>query len=70
VDTLAALLGDGDRRLAQLAADALVRIGSEGVARLDEVAAATPQGPNALAARAALDMAALRGQLAAGAGRS
>ena len=67
VDTLAVLLGDGDRRLAQLAADALVRIGSEGVARLDEVAAATPQGPNALAARAALDIA---GLLAAGAGRS
>ena len=67
VDTLAVLLGDGDRRLAQLAADALVRIGSEGVARLDEVAAATPRGPNALAARAALDIA---GLLAAGAGRS
>ena len=67
VDTLAVLLGDGDRRLAQLAADALVRIGSEGVARLDEVAAATPQGANALAARAALDIA---GLLAAGAGRS
>lgn len=70
VDTLAALLGDGDRRLAQLAADALVRIGSEGVARLNEVAAATPQSPHALAAHAALDMAGLRGQLAAGAGRS
>ena len=67
VDTLAVLLGDGDRRLAQLAADALVRIGSEGVARLDEVAAATPRGPHALAARAALDIA---GLLAAGAGRS
>ena len=67
VETLAVLLGDGDRRLAQLAADALVRIGSEGVARLDEVAAATPRGPHALAARAALDIA---GLLAAGAGRS
>lgn len=69
LDTLAGLLGDGDRRLAQLASNSLVRIGSEGIARL-EAAATTRQVPSALAARAALDMAGLRGQLAAGAGPS
>ena len=70
LDTLTGLLGDGDRRLAQLAADSLVRIGAEGIARLKETAAATLQGPNALAAHAALDMAGLRGQLTASGGRS
>ncbi len=62
LDTLAGLLGDGDRRLAQLAADALVRIGPEGIARLEEVA--TGECPSARAARGALDLAGLRGQLA------
>lgn len=68
LDTLAGLLGDGDRRLAQLAADALVRIGSEGIARLEEAAAG--QCPRARAARGALDLARLRGQLAVSAGGS
>jgi HEAT repeat protein len=62
LDTLAGLLGDGDRRLAQLAADSLVRIGVEGIARLRE--AAHEQSPSARVAGAALDLAGLRGQLA------
>ncbi|TFB50266.1 HEAT repeat domain-containing protein [Cryobacterium tagatosivorans] len=61
LDTLAGLLDDGDRRLAQLAADALVRIGSEGITRLKEAAAG--QCPSARVARGALDLAGLRGQL-------
>lgn len=69
LDTLAGLLGDGDRRLASLAADSLVRIGFEGIARLEE-AASTRQGPSASAARGALDLAGLRAQLASGSGRS
>ena len=64
LDTLAGLLGDGDRRLAQLAADALVGIGAEGIVRLKRVAATTRQGPSARVARGALDLAGLRGQLA------
>lgn len=67
--TLAGLLGDGDRRLAQLAADALVGIGVEGIARLEQVAA-TQEGTSATVARGALDLAGLRGQLAASAGGS
>jgi HEAT repeat protein len=63
LDTLAGLLGDGDRRLAALAADSLVRIGSEGIARLQEAAATTRPGPSARAALGALDLAGLRGQL-------
>ena len=68
--TLAGLLGDGDRRLGQLAADSMVRIGSEGIARLEDVAATTRQDPGALAARGALDLARLRGQLGLSAGGS
>ncbi len=68
LDTLAGLLGDGDRRLAELAADSLVRIGSEGIARLEEAAAG--ESPSARAARGALDLAGLRGQLAVSAGGS
>ncbi len=68
LDTLAGLLGDGDRRLAELAADSLVRIGSEGIARLEDAAAG--QCPSARAARGALDLAGLRGQLAVSAGGS
>ena len=70
VDTLAGILGDGDRRLAQLAADALVGMGSKGIARLNEKAANARQGSSALVAQAALDLAALRGQLTASPGRS
>ena len=62
LDTLVGLLGDGDRRLAQLAADSLVRSGTDGMARL--AAAAVGQSPCARAARSALDLAELRGQLA------
>ena len=62
LDTLAGLLGDGDRRLAQLAADSLVRIGSGGIARLRE--AAIGKSPSARVAGAALELAGLRGQLA------
>lgn len=62
IETLAGLLGDGDRRLAQLAAAALVRIGAAGIARLYDAAAG--QGPGALVAAGALDLAGLRGQLA------
>ena len=68
--TLAGLLGDGDRRLGQLAADSMVRIGSEGIARLEDVAATTRQDPGARAARGALDLARLRGQLGLSAGGS
>jgi len=66
LDILAGLLGDEDRRLAQLAADALVRIGSLGIARLEDAAAG--RGPSARVAVGALDIAGLRGQLALGAG--
>jgi len=61
VDTLVGLLGDSDRRLAQLAADSLIRIGTEGVAKLKMVAVGNL--PSARAARGALDLAELRGQL-------
>ena len=67
--TLTGLLGDSDRRLAKLAADSMVRIGSEGIARLQEVAVTTSQGLSACAAGCALELAGLRGQLA-GATRS
>lgn len=65
LDTLTALLGDGDRRLAQLAADSLVRIGAEGITRLE--VSAVGNLSSARAARGALDIAKLRGQLADGA---
>jgi HEAT repeat protein len=61
VDALAGLLGDGDRRLAQLAADSLVRIGSEGMARLKK--ASLGESSSARVAGAALNLAGLRGQL-------
>lgn len=61
LETLVGLLGDGDRRLAQLAADSMVRIGPEGIARLQE--AAYQQSSSARVATAALDLAVLRGRL-------
>jgi HEAT repeat protein len=65
LDTLKGLLADGDLRLAALAADSLVRIGSKGIARLED--AAVEQSPRAQVAPGALDLAGLRGQLAVGA---
>jgi HEAT repeat protein len=44
---LTRLLGDADRRLAALAADSMVRIGSEGIAILEETAATRGQGLSA-----------------------
>lgn len=61
LDTLVGLLGDGDRRLAGLAADSMVRIGPAGIARLRE--AGIDESPSARAATAALDLAGLRGRL-------
>jgi HEAT repeat protein len=58
---LGLLLGDGDRRLAELAATSLVRIGSEGIARLERAAATTPHSPSGRAAGGALALARLRG---------
>lgn len=63
LETLAGLLGDSDRRLAELAANSMVRIGAEGVARLAEVAMGTLQGLSARTAGGALELAGLRGQL-------
>lgn len=63
LETLTGLLGDGDRRLAKLAADSLVRFGSDGIARLQEAAGTTKPGPSARAAGSALELAGLRGQL-------
>ena len=68
LDVLSGLLGDGDRRLAYLAAESMVRIGIEGIAQLQEVASSP--GRDATAARGALDVARLRGQLAGSAGES
>ncbi len=61
LDTLLGLLGDGDRRLAQLAADSMVRIGPEGIARLRE--AGFVESPSARMATAVLELAGLRGRL-------
>lgn len=61
LDTLVGLLGDGDRRLAGLAADSMVRIGPEGIARLHK--AGFDESPSGRAASAALDLAGLRGRL-------
>jgi len=61
LDTLAELLGDRDRRLAQIAADSLVRIGSDGIVKLEEVSVG--HDPSAQVARGALELAELRGQL-------
>jgi HEAT repeat protein len=56
-DALAGLLADPDRRLAQIAADALVQLGPSGITRLTGV----PEGtPAATAARGALQLARLR----------
>jgi HEAT repeat protein len=59
--TLSALLDEQDRRLAELSAEALVRIGPPGITEL--LQATRSAGPRAPVARAALDMARLRGQL-------
>jgi HEAT repeat protein len=59
--TLTTLLEEQDRRLAELSAEALVRIGPAGLHEL--VAAASGTGPRASVARGALDMARLRGVL-------
>lgn len=64
LDTLTGLLGDGDSRLAQLAAESLVRLGSDGVIRLEHVAKGQSSG--ALVAGAALSLAQMRGDVAAG----
>ncbi|MEO8140958.1 MAG: HEAT repeat domain-containing protein [Gemmatimonadota bacterium] len=61
LETLLGLLGDADSRLAQLAADSMVTIGSEGIARLRE--AVYEQSAGARVAAAALDLAGLRGRL-------
>ena len=61
LDTLVELLGDADRRLAQLAADSLIQFGEIGVARLTSVAVG--DSPTARAARGAIDLALLRGQI-------
>lgn len=63
LDTLTVLLSDGDPRLARLAAESRVRIGSDGIDRLHK--AAHDQSSSARVAGAALDLAGLRGQLAA-----
>jgi len=61
LNTLAHLLSDQDRRLAQISADSMIRIGSDGVFKLEEVA--TGQNPSAQVARGALELAELRGQI-------
>ena len=61
LETLVGLLGDADRRLARLAADSMVRIGSEGIARLRE--AVDEQSAGARVATATLDLAGLHGRL-------
>ncbi|MEO8363636.1 MAG: hypothetical protein ABI570_04545 [Ilumatobacteraceae bacterium] len=61
LETLVVLLGDDDRRLAQLAADSLVRFGEIGIAKLSSVAVGDT--PSANAARGAIDLAKLRGQI-------
>jgi HEAT repeat protein len=59
--TLTSLLEEQDRRLAELSAEALVRIGPSGIHEL--LTAASGMGPRASVARGALDMARLRGVL-------
>ena len=63
LDVLAGLLAQSDRRLAQLAADSMIRIGVEGIARLQVFATAAGEGPEARVALGALDVARLRGEL-------
>jgi len=60
LNTLAELLDDRDRRLAQIAADSMVRIGSDGIRKLEEVVVG--HTPSAQAGRGALELAGLRGQ--------
>jgi len=64
--TLGVLLGDSDRRLAELAATSLLGFGTEGVARLEEAASASPTSPSGRAAEVALELARLRGLLVTG----
>lgn len=64
LNTLVELLGDRDRRLAQIAADSMVRIGIDGVIKLEEVAVG--DDPSAQVGRGALELAGLRGQLVNG----
>ena len=68
LDTLVDLLGDDDRRLAQLAADSLIRFGEIGIAKLASVAVG--DSPSARSARGAIDLAKLRGQITADIGDS
>lgn len=68
LDTLVDLLGDADRRLAQLAADSLIQFGKPGTAKLTSVAVG--DSPSARAARGAIDLAKLRGQITADIGDS
>ena len=68
LDTLVILLGDDDRRLAQLAADSLIQFGESGIARLKAIA--VDETPSARAARGAIDLAKLRGQIRADTGDS
>ena len=63
VPALTALLDEPDRRLAELGAEALVRVGPAGTEVLLRCAGST--GPAGTVARGALDMARLRGQLLA-----
>jgi hypothetical protein len=63
VPALTALLDEPDRRLAELGAEALVRVGPAGTEVLLRCAGST--GPVGTVARGALDMARLRGQLLA-----
>lgn len=60
LDTLVDLLGDQDRRLAQLAANSLIQFGAVGIDKL--VAVDGDGSPRARAARGAMDLAKLRGQ--------
>lgn len=62
LDTLVTLLGDDDRRLAQLAASSIVQFGEVGIAKL--VTVAVDGSPSARAAQGAIDLAKLRGQFA------
>ena len=68
LDTLVALLGDDDRRLAQLAANSLIQFGEAGIAKL--VAVEANGLSSGRAARGAMDLAKLRGQIATHTGDS
>lgn len=60
LDTLVTLLGDDDRRLAQLVANSIIQFGEVGFAKLVEVG--VDGSPSSRAARGAIDLAKLRGQ--------